>query len=175
MRAIIPRPDSTECSAVRVHGGIAICRATGTKRTWNPDDVLGLVNAEGAACHNLLSSKSEAATCCHSSYIVLNSFPAVGSSSLEVGVSGIQGLTFFRVKLYLLSWDDQAYHLSFLSQTPHFRNHAPQRSSILRSVLYPFPRGSCPLCADLAYSLTEFPIGTPYFDNGFDSTWAIGF
>ena len=44
-----------------------------------PDDVLGLVNGEGAGCHDLLSSKSEQTPCCNLASIVLNSFPAVGS------------------------------------------------------------------------------------------------
>jgi hypothetical protein len=71
--------NSTECSAVRVHSSIAILVLRVRRGPQTPDDVLGLVNAEGVACHDWLSSKSEAAPCCHSSSIVLDSFPAVGS------------------------------------------------------------------------------------------------
>jgi hypothetical protein len=82
---------------------------------------------------------------------------------------------FFRPKRYLLFCDDQAHHLSFLSQTSHSRIQAYQQPSILRSVLGPFPRGGCSMCADFTYSLTGYPFGTPYFDDGFDSTWVTGF
>lgn len=29
--------------------------------------------------------------------------------------------------------------------------------------------------ADMSYSLFGYLIGTPYFDDGFDSTWVVGF
>jgi hypothetical protein len=82
---------------------------------------------------------------------------------------------FFRPKRYLLFCDDQAHHLSFLSRTSHSRTQAYQQPSVLRSVLDPFQRGVRSMCADFTYSLTGYPIGTPYFDDGFDSTWVIGF
>ena len=140
-----------------------------------PDDVLGLVNGEGAGCHDLLSSKSERTPCCHSASIVLNSFPAVGSFILG-GLRRGPRTSCFSGRSGIYCVVTTRHHLSFLSQTSHFRvQDHHRRSSILRSVLNPLPRGGCSMCADLPYSLTGYPIGTPYFDDGFDSTWVTGF
>lgn len=50
---------------------------------------------------------------------------------------GTKDLTFFRPKLYLLSCDDQAHQLSFLSQTSHFQAYQLSDHTSKRTQSFP--------------------------------------